>query len=130
MEKRILAITASSNGQAPNPVNWELFLKWLDQRMGYELIPLTKTKLIIEGIKYTYTMQSLLRHLVNNFKSPDFIFIDDRAIVYDRRGQVEHSFEYVSKETKCNIHIIADWQDAITILQTALAVSDDAEVTQ
>ena len=127
--KRILAINSTPNGQAPNSASWNLFLGWVGQQGGFELIPVTDTKLIIKGIKNTFIMQSELRNIANNFENPDFIFIEDDAIVNNRRDQVDHTFEYVSKETRCNIYLIADWQDAITILQTALAVSDDAEVT-
>ena len=134
MEKRILAITASLKEEASNLPSWELLLKWLEQHAGYKLIPHIETKLIIKGPKGKYIMQSCLRQIVFTFSNPDFIFVECEAIVNNRLDQAEHTFEYVSEETRCNIHLIADWREAITILQNSVTIAatatDEAEVTQ
>lgn len=125
LSKKIIAIMASLNGEAPNPELWEQFLKTV-LSLGYDLIPIMEDcSLIKRGLKQNYIYQHPdLRRLACKYGKPDFIFIEKAAIIDNSENAEQLSISYIANDLNCNIHVISDWEEAAKILQEAEAETE------
>ena len=121
---RILLVLASIYREASTLARYDSFLALIEQQ-GHELVPYIPQHGAMPSVQKPYIYQSDLRHIISRYGNPDYIFIEEAAIINNRPGQEQHTLDYISNETKCNIHVITDWQEAIAILQEAVMATDE-----